>query len=190
MVANVMKEVAEAVKREDFEVALVEAVSAWRTYRHAVLAELVDAIAARCKPVPLTGRGKDAYQKAWLELAKRAATSDDPAAIGALVRGLTKSVPERAYSYFTPQRDVKRYRPFLERIDALAKCADDPRVASALADLLVKAPISADDVGGVYGPAIELVIHLGDERSIGRLHHLVANPVAKTQRSATTSRVR
>ena len=44
----------------------------------------------------------------------------------------------------------------------------------------MKAPFSVDDVGGVYGPIIDLVIRIGDERSAAQLRDLVARPVAKT----------
>ena len=175
-----MDDVGEAILRSDFEVALVYAIAAWRDTKHAVHADLVDAIAAKCKPAPLAGRSKDAFQKAWLELARRAATSDDPCAIAALANGLLKSVPVREIRYLAPERDVKRQRPFLERIEAFGKCAADPRVAQALCGVLVKAPFSVDDVGGVYGPVIDLVIRLRDERSAARLRALVASPLAKT----------
>lgn len=175
-----MDDVGEAILRSDFEVALVYAIAAWRDSKHAVHADLVDAIATKCKPAPLVGRSKDAFQKAWLELARRAATSDDPGAIAALANGLLKSVPVREIRYLAPERDVKRQRPFLDRIEALGKCAADPRVAQALCGVLAKAPFSVDDVGGVYGPVIDLVIRLRDERSAARLRELVASPLAKT----------
>jgi uncharacterized protein (TIGR02996 family) len=159
------------------DVALVSAVAAWRARRHAILADVVDAVAATSTPTPLVGRDKATYQRAWLELAKR---TGDPAALGALAAGLTRSVPVREVRYLARDRDVKRYRPFLERIAALAECEPDPRIATAVCELLERAPFSVEDVAGVYGPAIDLLVQIGDERSIDRLRALVARPIAKT----------
>ncbi|MDQ3340463.1 MAG: TIGR02996 domain-containing protein [Myxococcota bacterium] len=178
-----MREVSEAIERKDFEVALVEAVSAWRTDRHAVLAELVDAIAAKCRPAALAGRTKAAFQKAWLALAKRAATTDDPAAIAALVAALVKSLPGgEPTALRRVAAGMERPRALLKRLQALALCADDPRVATALVEsILVKAPFSVDDASAVYGPVLVFLIELGDERSITELRALAASPLAKTQ---------
>lgn len=169
-----------ALAEEDHEVALIAAVKTWRAARHAVLAELVEAIATRCAPPPVAGRDKDRYQRAWLGLAARVADNDDPAAVGALLAGLVKSLPVRQVRYLAPQRDVKRQRPFLDRIAALARCADDPRIASTLMTFIEKAPISVDDASGVYGPALDLLVRIADERSIAQLRALVARPLART----------
>jgi uncharacterized protein (TIGR02996 family) len=171
-------EIVDAVGRQDFEVALVAAVAMWRASRYAVLADLVDAIAARCKPAAIVGRDKATFQRAWLDRA--AVADDDPIATGAVVAGLLLRVPVRDIRYLAKERDVKRQRPFLDRMAALAKIADDPRTASALFGLLAKPPFSVDDVGGVYGPAIDLLVRIGDERSIAKLRALVERPLAKT----------
>jgi uncharacterized protein (TIGR02996 family) len=144
-----------------------------------VLADLVEAIASRCAVPPIAGRSKDAYQRAWLDLAK----TRDPVAVGALVAGLLRSVPERKLNYFTAARDVKRYQPMLERIAALAGCGDDPRIASALVEVLAKAPMKADDVASahrVYGSTLDLLSRIADERSAARLRALLERPIAKT----------
>ncbi|MEO8705841.1 MAG: hypothetical protein ABI867_37770 [Kofleriaceae bacterium] len=114
---------------------LGEAVIAWRAARHAVLADAVDALAARGAQTAIVGRSKEAYQKAWLAVAKRA----DSAAITALAAGLTRSVPVKQTSILVAERDAKRYRAFLDRIAALAELPADPRIAAALVALVERA---------------------------------------------------
>jgi uncharacterized protein (TIGR02996 family) len=182
MVANVMHEVAAAIDRKDFEAALVATIERWRTYRHAALADLVDVIAAKCRPAPLVGRTKDAFQKAWVTLAKEAVETDDPAAIAALVDGLVRSLPGgEPTALRRVAAGMERPRSFLKRLALLAQCAHDPRVATALVNVLVKAPFTVDDVSAVYGPVLKDLIEQADERSLAKLRALAANPVAKTQ---------
>lgn len=171
-----VRDVADALEHGDPEVALGAAIAAWRDRRHAVLADAIDAIAARCTLKPIAGRDKESYQRAWLDHAKRA--SDDPVARSAVLAGLLKSMPVREVRYLAQRRDVKRYKHFLARIDALATCEPDPRTATALLDVLVRAPFSVDDCAGVFGPVIDLLIRIGDERSVEQLRALVERPVA------------
>jgi uncharacterized protein (TIGR02996 family) len=183
MVANVMQEIAEAIERKAFAAALAAAIERWRTYRHAVLADLVDAIAAKCEPAVLVGRSKAAFQKAWLALGKQAVASHDAGAIAALADGLVKSLPGGEPSALRrAAAGMERPRSMLKRLAVLAQCGSDPRIATALLEhVIVKAPFTVDEVAAVYGPVLALLIEQADERSIARLRALAASPVAKTQ---------
>ncbi len=171
-------ELGAAIEAGDFPRALAAALDRWRAARHPVLAELIDVLALRCERLEIRGRDKTAYQREWLQLAR--ARPEDAVATGALVAGLGRSLPIRDISYQTPGRDVKRYRPLLERVTSLAAMQDDPRTATAIVELLTRAAFALEEAEGVLGPVVELLVRIGDERCIAALRALVDPPVAWT----------
>jgi uncharacterized protein (TIGR02996 family) len=171
---NTVASVAAAVESRDFVTALDGALLVWRATRLAEVAELVDAIAARCQPVAIAGRSKTEFQNAWIVAAHN---GPGAVAIGSLAATLTRSLPVRDVSYLTMDRDLKRNRPFLERVEALAKLPDDPRIAAALVELVAKAPFT--DSRRLYEPVLALLEQLADERGLLVLERLIDRPSAK-----------
>ncbi len=168
------RSVAASVEAGDHVAALDKALALWRRHRQGMVADLIDAIAAKCRPVPISGRDSPAFQAAWIDLATG---KPEAAAIGALVASLAKRVPVREVGYLTPNRDLKKHRPFLDRIEALAELPPDPRTASALLALLERAPYG--DSRRVYEPVVALLQQIGDDRSAAALERLAERPTAK-----------
>ncbi len=72
--------------------------------------------------------------------------------------------------------EVERERVLRERVAALRAFPLDPRIATAMLDLLRRAPWSGDDV---YAPLLDLVVHTGDPRAATALERLHAEPTTR-----------
>jgi uncharacterized protein (TIGR02996 family) len=161
-----------AIGTGDFPTALARALTAWRRHRSAALADVIDAITARCRTPTIAGRDAQSFQAAWMRLAEGRPA---PVAIGALADAVGKNVPVAKTRNYT-DRDILRHAAFLDRIVALAELPDDPRIATALVELLEKAPYTIESGRRIYQPAIDLIVRIGDARAVARLRALVATP--------------
>ncbi len=173
--AGALGKVAAAIEAGDFPTALAEALKAWRASRGAELADLVDALGTRSREVTIAGHTAIGFQASWLRLAEG---KPSPVAIGALAASIGKLIPiARTTNYV--DRDIKRYRAFLDRIAVLEMLPADPRMASAITGLLERAPFTIESGRRIYQPAIDLLTELGDPRVVPRLRALVAQPTSK-----------
>lgn len=119
-------------------------------------------------PYKRTHALRDAFQAAWLEVAAKG----DAVATGWLASTLVSRVP------YTPW-GVKS--AFVERVEALRKRAPDPRVARALAEIVVKD--AANGLGipeNLYEPVLALLATCRDSRQVPVLERALASPQTKT----------
>jgi uncharacterized protein (TIGR02996 family) len=171
-----LAEVTAAIDIGDTPGALALALAAWREARCTEMADLVDAIGARCHPAAIGGRGAAAFHKAWMQLAE---SKPSPVAVGALASTIGKNIPVVNTGRSYVDRDIRRFKAFLDRVAALAKLPHDPRIASGLCDVLERAPWSIESGRRIYQPAVDLVIVIADERSVARLQAIVERPTSK-----------
>lgn len=167
--------IASALDRGDPAAALPIALMAWRRDRSVVLAELVDAIAAKLPAPAIRGRDKEAFQRGYLALLR------DPAAVTSLASGLTQRVPIRATDYFAKDRDRKKHASFLARVRALGTLPADPRISGALARVIEAPPFTVEHCEAVYQPVIDLAVAHGDARVLAVFERVVEGPTAKTK---------
>jgi len=165
-----------AVEAKNYVGALQIALGLWRTARDPVIADVIDAIAARCRPPAIAGRDSAAFHIAWLTLAD---SQPGPVAVGALAANLFRRLPVREVGYFAPSRDLARNVPFLARVALLSRSPDDPRVATALVDVVERAPYG--DSGRLYAPVLALIERIADLRCVPRLQALLDRPIAKSR---------
>ncbi len=173
-------EIEAAVDAGDLGRALERALGAWRARRHAVIADLVDVLGAKTAGDPVTANGATAFQAAWVARAK-----DAPAGrIGALLGGLTRSIP-MPHEYFWEEGSApRRFAAWFERLEALAALPDDPRIAAALFDVVRRAPWSSYylvDTAAAYDPALRLIERTADERLLPAMRDLLETPTASRQ---------
>ncbi len=162
-----------AVAAGDFETALEAALVVWRSVRDPALADLIDAIAARCRPPAIAGRESARFHAAWLSLAE---SGPRAVAIGALAAGVNKRVPFLEVAWSTPDRDLARAEPLLARVAALAALPDDPRISSALVAVVERAPYNDRRL---YTPMLAVIARTADPRAATRLRALAERPTAK-----------
>lgn len=174
--ATGLAEVAAAIGIGDIPGALARALAAWREARCTEMADLVDAIGARCRAAAIGGRGAAVFHKAWMRLAE---SKPSPVAVGALASTIGKNVPVVNTGRSYVDRDIRRFEAFLDRVAALARLPHDPRIASGLVDVLERAPWSIESGRRIYQPAVDLVIVIADERSVSRLQEIVERPTSK-----------
>lgn len=182
----------DALSKGDAALALLEAARAWRAWRDPRLGELSCVLGAQAaRRVAWTRAPKDEkapwrtllankerIHKTWLETAAKR----DPLTLDALLEKLTASCPNRATS--TRYGFAKhRFRTFIERIGALSKLDDDPRMTLPLVRVLKATPFTSADVStgpAVYEPIIQLLERLGDARCLPELEALVRQPTTKS----------
>lgn len=189
-----MEPIEAAMARGAWVEALDLALAAWRETRAPELAATIETLGPRAQSGPLRGgRGdKEAFHAAWLALAAgRRAADLDP-----LLEGFARDAAPLTYraridlmqalpSDYSPERrmrvagerfEVERLRVLRERTAALRAFAPDPRLATAMLDLLRRAPWSGDDV---YAPVLDLVVHAGDPRAVAALEGLLEGPTTR-----------
>lgn len=171
----------EALARGGHRTALAVALELWRETRRAPLADLIDVLATRTPKTTLPSRcGKDAYQLAWLALAR----ARDPVHHNALLAGLGRSLQLGAADFWQPGYARSRYEALLVRIAALADLPDDPRTSRMLVEVIRTTPWPVwDDAAAahVYGPVLALIERTADERCLPNLRALVLAPSAPTR---------
>jgi uncharacterized protein (TIGR02996 family) len=160
-----------AIASGDFAGALAGALASWRATRCAELADLVEAIDARCRA---SRRRRNAgVPEAWMQLAE---SRPAPVAIGAR-RGHRDAHRSRIGTYagsrHSPLPRVSRSRR------RAGELPPDPRVASAIVDVLERAPFTIESGRRIYQPAVDLVVKIADERSAARLRAIVERPTSK-----------
>jgi hypothetical protein len=179
----VLEDVRDALAVADWTLALGLSVDAWRMTRAPAIADLVDAIAARCAKPKVPKRRKSVHRW-WMGLAE----AHDPADLAALLATLMVGVEVRSGSLEAmrarwvgrgnPVMDLvlsagpNRYsRDLFERIAAILEWPDDPRVAVALTQILRDPPYRAvEDFGPtLLVPIAARIGSLGDHRVIPTL---------------------
>ena len=161
--------------------ALRVAFERWRATRAPEVAGVLQAIVAEALPgydAP-RARGKDEFQRAWLQAA------EDPAPLTTAWLGatLTRQLQiEADYGGILRRNYAQtKYAAYFDRLKALERRAPDPLVAAALVELLREAPFSAWDRRGalaIYQPVFDLLVRCGDVRQVAALEQLHANPRA------------
>jgi uncharacterized protein (TIGR02996 family) len=114
---------------------------------------------------------RDAFQTAWLGIAARG----DVVATAWLASTLMSRIPYRGWA------PNDQNNAFIERVRALRSRAPDPRIARALADVIVKD--AANELGvpeNLYSPVLELLAACGDARQAPVLERALASPQTKT----------
>jgi uncharacterized protein (TIGR02996 family) len=169
-----------AVAASDWEQALRIALDGWRDQRRAPLADLVDALSARVNATPIRATGAAAFHAEWLARARTATAIDLVPLLAALVR----SLPVAEGAFYLEGSARTRYAAWFERLNALAELPEDPRTATAVFDVIRKAPWSGfygSDVAALYTPAIALLQRIGDDRIVEAARTLAASPTASRQ---------
>lgn len=172
-----------AIAAEDRRRALAVALEGWRVERHPRFADLVDAFGST-EPFTLAADHPEPgslnptpFHQAWIE---GVATAED---IGPYLATLTTSLPmPPSRHHWERGSNARRHASWLARVEALAKRPDDPRIATALVDVLTTAPWTAsfpEDAVAVAEPAVNLVVRIGDPRVVPRLRELLERPIAK-----------
>lgn len=180
--ANLWDEIELAALGGEHARALERALVAWRARRHGAIADLIDVLASKIPGEPIGGNGAKAFQAAWL--ARAAGTGAQPAQIGGLVSALTRSIPMPHQYFWEEGSAAARFAAWFERVEALAALPDDPRIATALFELVRRAPWSsyyASDTAAPYEPALRLIERIADERLLPPMRALVATPTASRQ---------
>ncbi len=181
-----------AMARGAWVEALDLALAAWRDTRTPELAATLERVGPRAASTTLPRAAKDAFHAAWLTLAAHRRAADlDP-----LLEGLARDAAPLTFharielvqalpSEYSPERRmreaeerfaVERLRVLRERTAALRAFAPDPRIATAMLDLLRRAPWSGDDV---YAPLLDLVVEAGDPRAVAALERLLEGPTTR-----------
>lgn len=158
-----------------------EALERWRIHRHPVLAELVRHLDADRTPRKAP-RGVDDFDALWI--GTTAAPSDDD--LGWLAETLVTKVPSDGdVSVFDRDFVPRRYHALFRRLELLADLEPDPRVAFALANVVLEGKLSCgygeEFVRQLYGPMLDLIEAIGDTSVI---------PVLERARDAPRSPLR
>lgn len=142
-----LAELGEAIDAAAWPRALDLALAAWRATRAVELADLVDAVAARCEQPPAASWFR--HQQWWMELA----ASYDAIAVSALARTATerqrKPIDPDALEPFSDLLELvpglaeklPDHGALVARFAAMRAWPDDPRVSPVLARWLVEGPV-------------------------------------------------
>jgi uncharacterized protein (TIGR02996 family) len=177
------KELEAAIETTAWSEALELALQGWRERRHAALADLVDLLASRVTEEPVAARVADqgSFQETWLALAEAGRAAD----MGPLLASVARSLPMPQRAYWEAGTMPVRYAPWLARLAALERLPNDPRVATALFEIVHKAPWTGgwgtSDTADIYDSTLALLGRTGDERLLAPMRTLHAAPVASRQ---------
>lgn len=170
----------------DLLTALRLSCEAWRVYRSAEIAAIIEQLSALATPAfdAPKARASTAFHAAWLQIAEEAAP-DDPLVTGWLVSTFRTKLPiDAKYGGFLEDGYVlRKYAAVIARVQALSTRAPDPRVASALLDHVgagTWSVVSLGDADLLYGPMLEVIASVGDPRSHETLARLTQDPPATT----------
>lgn len=166
-------ELEQALAAGDRRTALLVALEGWRRQRHSRFADLVDFLGRDASPF----RTRGSFHAEWLAAA---ATVDD---VGPLAATVTRSWPEPANAYrWPPIPNAERYAAWIERVEALGRRREDPRIAAALLQVVAVGhwPSMAQDWEALVEPAMKIIVRTGDRRSAERMRSLLEKPIAKT----------
>ncbi|HEU0030455.1 MAG TPA: TIGR02996 domain-containing protein [Kofleriaceae bacterium] len=142
------------MERGDLAAALRHALDAWRWSKHERIAALVDTLSRRVAPTRERPTGKTVAdrQQRWLAIA----AEREPADLANLLATLT---------------EVKKRTALEPRLAAIAG-RSDPRIATALHDLLEHPPIPGPAGVETVRSALGMLIEIGDPRSSVALEHI------------------
>lgn len=164
-----------ALAAEDWPDALDRALEAWRETRHPHLAALVRSLSPRAGAhfTPPRARTSDAFERAWCEVAK-----SDPSALatGWLAETFAKKI-------------ASPMAPFVRRGPLLANRPPDPRVATALVEVLRVGKHGAGNVAGsrsIYLPLVRILERIEDAtvaRDIAQIAETPRAPRASTRKA-------
>ncbi len=179
-----------ALRSGDWPVALAYALDAWRNTRSPELADVVEAIAARCTPPSPPAKPHELHAW-WIEQA----IAPTPVAIGALLASLTTRAHVADFKREAlrarwldrtgnPMRDrlvgqARRYSwvsNFQERFALLLEMPDDPRTARALVEAVTRRPPSAYGFAELYDLIADRIGAIGDRRMREPLELVATEP--------------
>ncbi|MEO0600335.1 MAG: hypothetical protein AAF211_02810 [Myxococcota bacterium] len=129
------------------------------------------------------GRTKEAFHGAWLALAE---SDDSAAATGWLCSTLRAKLPIEVDRYGLLDVDYvfTKYAALFARLEALHDRCPDPRIATAVIELLARGEYGnwaweESGVEVIYRPMVELVVRAGDPDAAAVLRPMIAAPRAK-----------
>ena len=179
-----------ALTAGDWPGALGHALEAWTATRDPELADLIDRITARCElPVP-TGDDRVDHQRWWVE---RGMAAPDPVTVAGLVARLAVRADflDGAVAVVRQRWAKAKQTPlaahlgnsnawptnFQERVAILLGWPDDPRVATAVVEVVgsVQTP-HAHGVPAMYEMLADRVADIGDVRVLDDLSKMSAEP--------------
>ena len=166
----------QAIAAEDWRTAIETALASWRTRRAPELADLVDALGSKLPTAPFPKASAPVFHEVWLVAVAADPIGNLGAALAALTRLLPLGNPERGRSHAELRY---RYAPWLARLAAL-RPIEDPRIATALVDVLRTTPFTEIFVTEqtAYDPVLDLLEQLGDVRQLTELRAIAASPPA------------
>lgn len=186
---GVSDEAFEAWGRGEPVAALAAALRAWRSAPAACIADAIDALTDTilAGQAALSAASRDDFHAAWMA---EASHGSDAVRTGWLARTLTTRLPIHTHRYGIVRDDYasEKYAALLERVQQLRGHGRDPRIATAFAEVIWRAPYNVGYVrqcAVVYGPILEGLVEQGDARVVERLRMLVRAPrarVASTRR--------
>lgn len=187
-----MEHLEAAMARGAWAEALDLALVAWRETRAPELAATIETLGPRAASQRVPPGDKAAFHAAWLALAAGRRACD----LHPLLEGFARDAaplshraridlmqalpleysPERRMRVAEQRFQIERDRVLRERVAALRAFPLDPRISTAMLDLLRRVPWSGDDV---YAPILDLVVHTGDPRAATALERLLAEPTTR-----------
>ena len=179
---SLLEQVERAVTEGRLPEALTLALADWRKTRAVVIAEAIEAISEKVVPKAIAVFSASRFHHDWLA----AASAPDDVMVGILASSLTQRVPLKA-SYdgiLDPKYALKKYAGLLDRVNALLKLPDDPRISKALLRLVHSAEQGVNHSAGarqVYGVFLAGLEQMRDVGAIGTLEELVREPRAKQE---------
>jgi uncharacterized protein (TIGR02996 family) len=182
-----LEDVEEAIRTNDFGIALERAIQTWQKHRYAVLADLVHAIERHLPAAQPLPRDQQEFQAEWLQRARQGNKTTPLDSL--LLASLSRSIPmSQRYSWAQGTLHhldgAERYAAWLARVEViLDRPHDDPRAALAAFHVLEKAPFAAggEEAFIVYGPLLTILERTDDERVLPLLERLIQLPTAARQ---------
>ncbi|MCA9670578.1 MAG: TIGR02996 domain-containing protein [Myxococcales bacterium] len=155
-----LQRAAAAAHAVDHQQMLHALLDAWRACRDARIAALIEASDARVAPLlaPLDTRaGELAYHEAWVRLASAERALDVPRLLPGLFR-----------------RPLGQH--FVRRVEQIAERPDDPRIAAALAQMVLEPPATSRSIWYAWHVIIERLVAISDPSTVAPLRARLAEP--------------
>ncbi|MEM6928438.1 MAG: hypothetical protein AAF602_16000 [Myxococcota bacterium] len=171
--------------RESGPDVLQAALDVWAGCRQPEVAEVVrrQDEAVRETVAGPKGRTKEAFHDAWIALAEGDTSA---VATGWLCATLRSKLPIEVdrYGLLDPNYVFDKYAALFARLEALHDRCPDPRVATAVIELLARGEYGnwaweEEGVGVIYQPMVELVARAGDPGAADALRPMITAPRAK-----------
>jgi len=165
--------------------ALAAALDIWRRSRSVTVASFIERLDHRTPaPASTEPSDRDAFQEAWLA---RAARPTNPEDIGWLARTLVHKLPPVKSDYYHHPPRMK-HAPLFARLAALARLPADPRVAAAVARIVMDGKLTENRFSAehnIYTGCFDVLVQIADPRQAEPLANLIEKPQAPTEHVRT-----